>query len=476
MGQFFKTLSLTPKGIRHKLIVAFSLMSLIPMFVIGYLIAYYILPKIDTFWEIYLVFIITVFLMGMGFYLAKKIIYPIVEIAAHAKGIADGTFGEDLDIKEEDEIGELSVSLNRLSTRLKESMSQLRSYGEKIKQINMEINKKVFALSSLLQIGNLITTGTNLTEVFDLIVGKLSQLEQGGAAFLMFLDEESGELIMRAQANIEHKGVARVKIKTGEQPLGKVFSDNKLLIIDAQKGQQLVDENLKKILQTKNIVVLPITSSGKVIAILGTGNNVANFLFTDDVIELIGVFAKQVAVAVENDMLMSKTEELSVRDKLTGLYNEGYIRNRLDEEIKRAISYQRPCSFIIFEVNNFQRYQRVFGEIDAQKALKKIAQTLKMSTSEIDKTARFSDNRFAVLLPEKNKQQSLDLAENIKKEIERFASKKQTEPDVSVSLSISAGISAVPIDGTTALELINKALNYIEQLKGEEGKNKTIVS
>lgn len=471
MGQFFKTLSLAPKGIRHKLIVAFSLMSLIPMFVIGYLIAYYILPKIDTFWEIYLVFIITVFLMGMGFYLAKKIIYPVVKIAAHAKGIADGTFGEDLDIKEEDEIGELSTSLNRLSARLKESMSQLRSYGEKIKQINMEINKKVFALSSLLQIGNLITTGANLTEVFDLIVGKLSQLEQGGAAFLMFLDEELGELIMRAQANIEREGInVEVKIKTGEGPLGKVFSNNKLLIIDAQKGQQLVDENLKKILQTKNIVVLPITSSGKVIGILGTGNNVTNFLFTDDLIELIGVFAKQVAVAVENDILMSKTEELNVRDKLTGLYNEGYIRNRLDEEIKRAISYQRPCSFIIFEVNNFQRYQRVFGEIDAQKALKKIAQTLKMSTREIDKAARFSDNQFAVLLPEKNKQQSLNLAENIKKEIERFASKKQTEPDTSVSLSMSAGISAVPIDGTTALELINKALNYIEQLKGKKAE------
>jgi diguanylate cyclase (GGDEF)-like protein len=470
MGQFFKTLSLAPKGIRHKLIVAFSLMSLIPMFVIGYLIAYYILPKIDTFWEIYLVFIITVFLMGMGFYLAKKIIYPIIEIAAHAKGIADGTFAEDLDIKEEDEIGELGVSLNRLSARLKESMSQLRSYGEQVKQINMEINKKVFALSSLLQIGNLITTGTNLTEVFDLIVGKLSQLEQEGAAFLMFLDEESGELIMRAQANIEREGVSEVKIKTGEGPLGKVFSNNKLLIIDAQKGQQLVDENLKKILQTKNIAVLPITSSGKVIAILGTGNNVANFLFTDDVIELIGVFAKQVAVAVENDILMSRTEELNLRDELTGLYNESYIRNRLDEEIKRAISYQRPCSFIIFEVNNFQRYQRVFGEIDAQKALKKIAQTLKMSTSEIDKAARFSDNQFAVLLPEKNKQQSLNLAENIKKEIERFASKKQTEPDASVSLSISVGISAVPIDGTTALELINKALNYIEQLKGRKAE------
>lgn len=474
MRQIFKTLSLAPRSIRQKLIVAFALMSLIPMFVCGYLIAYYILPKIDTFWDVYLIFIITIILMLMGFYLAKKIIYPIVEITAHAKGIADGVFAEDLNIKEEDEIGQLSGSLNRLSTRLKKNMTELHSYGEKIKQINMEINKKVFALSSLLQIGNLITTNSSLDEVFGLIVGKLSQLEQGGAAFLMFLDEESGELIMRAQANIEGKQVKEVKIKVGRGPLGNVFSNNKPLIIDAQKGRQLVDENLNKILQTKNIAVLPIVSFGKVIAILGTGNDAENFLFTDDAIELIGVFVKQVAVAVENDLLLSKTQELSVRDELTGLYNESYIRNRLDEEIKRAISYQRPCSLIIFELDNFQRYQTVYGEIDAGKLLKRIAQTLKESTSEVDKAARFSDNRFAVVLPEKNKQQSLNLAENIKKEVKRFAS-KEVRSGVTISLGLNVGTSTTPIDGTTALELINKALYCIEQIEGKRD-NKTVRS
>ena len=35
--------------------------------------------------------------------------------------------------------------------------------------------------------------------------------------------------------------------------------------------------------------------------------------------------------------LLEKVEKLSLRDKLTGLYNASYIRERMDEEIQRAV-------------------------------------------------------------------------------------------------------------------------------------------
>lgn len=474
MKNFFKTLSLAPRGIKHKLTVAFALMSVIPMLVCGYLIIYYIFPIMKDFGDISLVFVITIFLVLLGFYLAKKIIYPVVDISAHVKGIAEGKLDKELKLTEEDEIGELSGSLNQLSATLKENMSRLHSYGEKIKQINMEINRKVFALSSLLQINNLITTTCSLDEVLQLIVERVSQLETQGPTFLMLLDEESRQLSMRVQKNMESEQIRQIRIKIGQGLLGKVLSTNCPLIIDAQKRLHAIDKDLKKILPTKNIAVLPVTSSGKVIGILGTGNNIETFLFSDDEIELIGVFTKQVTVAVENDILLRKTEELNVRDELTGLYNESYIRSRLDEEIKRAVSYQRPCSFIIFEIGNFKQYRDALGAIVAERALKKIAQTLKVSTTDIDKVARFSDHQFAVILPEKNKRQCLKLAENIKKEIERFAlQQKQAEP--SIALIFSVGISATPIDGITSVELINRALSYIEKAKGE-GTNKIVTS
>lgn len=468
MEQSFKSLSLARRSIRHKLTAAFALMSVIPMLVCGYLIIYYIFPMVKSLRDISLIFAITVFITLLGFYLAKKIIYPVVEIAAAAKGIAEGKLDGEVSVKAEDEIGELSGSLNQLSTRLKENMTELHSYGEKIKEINMEINKKVFALSGLLQIGNLMTTSAGLDEVFNLIVEKLSQLQDGGVAFLMFLDEASGELLTRAQANVEAGEISRLKIKIGQGPLGKIFSSATPLVMDRQNKLKVIDENLRKVLQAKNMALLPVISSGKIIGILGTGNNTEDFLFADDEIELIGVFAKQAAVAVENDILLRKTEELTLTDDLTRLYNESYIRGRLDEEIKRAIAYQRPCSFVIFEVDNFERYRDVLGEIAAEGALKKIAQTLKESASDIDKAARFSDHQFALLLPEKNKQQSLNVAENIRKEIERY-NLRQNKLKTSVSLTLSAGISAAPADGMTAVELINKALHYAQKPEGKKG-------
>jgi diguanylate cyclase (GGDEF)-like protein len=436
-------------------------MSLIPMFVFGFYLYYYIMPTVSTFGQIFSVFVITIFLMVLGFYLAKEIIYPIMQIATHARGIAEGEVSGELDIKREDELGQLSHSLNRLSARLKENMSELHSYGEKIKQINMEINRKVFALSSLLQIGNLITTASSLDEVLKLIVEKLSQLEKGGATFLALQDKRHGPLSIPAYINMEGEQVSQIKIKAGQGPLGKIFASVQPLIIDTQKRPALLDDNLKKITQVaSNIVAVPVTSSGKTIGILATGNSNKNYIFLDDEVELIGVFAKQVAVAVENDMLLRKTEELSVLDELTGLYNENYMRSRLDEEIKRAVAYQRPCSYVILELNNFKKYRQAYGEEDYREDLKRIALTLKGSTTEIDKVGRLTDHSFALILPEKTKTKSKELVDSIRKKIEDSVfSRRPVKPDLALTLGM--GITSTPIDGSTAVELINQATNSI---------------
>jgi len=417
---------------------------------------------IKSFWDISLIFGITFFLILLGFYLARKIIYPIVEITAHAKDIAEGRLDESLNIGGEDELGELSSSLNNLSGRLKENMTELHSYGEKIKQINMEINKKVFALSTLLQIGTLITATTDLDEIFSLTTEKLAQLETGGAAFLMLPGKEKGTLTMRAQVNIDEDKAASYKVKVGQGAAGVVVRSGRPFIVDADNKPKVVDEELKEILATENLAILPVTCAGKIVGVLGTGNNLDNFSFSDDEIELIGVFAKQVAVALENDTLIRRTQQLTVRDELTGLYNESYIRSRLDEEIKRAISYQRPCSLVILEIEHFSQYHSVLGDIGVEKVLKKIAHIIKEGTTDVDKIARFSDHQFALVMPEKNKKQALNIMKNLKEEIERFGV-KQGKLEPAASLTIAASATSTPIDGTTSVELVNQALRGIKR-------------
>ena len=91
---------------------------------------------------------------------------------------------------------------------------------------------------------------------------------------------------------------------------------------------------------------------------------------------------------------------------LTGLYNERYVRHHLDEEIKRAIIYQRPCGFVLARIQNFTSYQKLYGQVASEAVFKKIASSLSASFSGIEKVGRFADYDFAVILPEKNKRQA----------------------------------------------------------------------
>ena len=62
--------------------------------------------------------------MISGFFLAKRIVLPVIKISAHAKGIADGQVDKKIEIAREDEIGELGSTLNQLSGKLKEKMNE----------------------------------------------------------------------------------------------------------------------------------------------------------------------------------------------------------------------------------------------------------------------------------------------------------------------------------------------------------------
>ncbi|MEK6715600.1 MAG: diguanylate cyclase [Candidatus Omnitrophota bacterium] len=156
----------------------------------------------------------------------------------------------------------------------------------------------------------------------------------------------------------------------------------------------------------------------------------------------------------ELDTLMQKVKNLEVRDALTGLYNESFIKTRLDEEIKRAIMYQRPCAFIIFSVDRYKELCQDLSLPEIELIFKRIAIILKESITDIDKAARLGEREFALLLPEKNKKQAQNIAEVIKKRIEEIF---RAEPDKHKRITISLGVAENPIDGVNTSELISKA-------------------
>ncbi|MDO8603400.1 MAG: diguanylate cyclase [Candidatus Omnitrophota bacterium] len=454
MLKLAKDISMVPKGLRYKTMIGFSLMSLIPIMVCAWIVITYIFPNINLFFGLSLsnisfILVICIIISMLGLYITKEMIDPVIKMAGDAKIIAEGGAINIIDINREDEVGDLSKSLNIMTQKIKDNMEELKTYGEKTKLINIEINKKVIALSGLLQIGNVISSSKELKNTLDFITQKVSDVEYNSVSVLLLAEDGANEYSLASSCNLEEGKALGEKVKQSE----------------------VSHDCLMNRFGLKNIVSIPVTVVGKLCGMLVVGNNEKDFIFADDEKELLKVFAKQISIAVENDMLIKKSKELTTKDEMTSLYNYSYMKPRLDEEIKRALLYQRPCGYLLVDMDNFKDFSAANGQGKAEALLKEAGAILKSSVMEIDRVGRLRDDKFGIILPEKNKRQAAHVAEEIRKKIEDGLGRLARADK---KLTVSVGVSENPIDGSTAEELMEKAERLVRNAKAL-GKNRVAV-
>ena len=443
-----KIASLFSQSIRYRLLIAVCLMSIIPILVfLNYIFPSLLVSFVSRPYFPLVIFVIAVIVL-LGFMVVKQIVDPVIRLSKDAKLIADGDVERRIEIKSEDEIGQLGLALNQLTAKIKGNMDELENYGSKTAQINLDIQERIVAMSGLLQISGLISSQVKLDDILNLCAEEVNGIAGSVCGFILFL--ENGRFNLRASEGLDIEKGKEISLSEHNECAGHIFKKHGLTVIDA-KSPDAFCQGLLGVLDIRNLLCVPIFSRGKPIAILGIGNNTSDFSYSPGDRELLDIFGKQVTIAIENDILARRVEKLEIRDMLTGLYNEQYLRSRLDEEIKRAIMYQRPCGVILVKINNFSAYQNRYGQIACETALKKVASCLGSSLTNVERIARFADYEFAIVLPEKNKRSCEKTAEELKQKVEYLF---KDEPQADKRLSIAVAVAENPLDGVSAQELI----------------------
>lgn len=471
MNKKIDHLSLNSRSIRQKMIIAFQLMSILPFLVCAYLVSNYILPKFGFKIDILASLLISIFVAIVGLLVIKEVFDRLTLMTKEARVMASGDISHKLEIQNNDEVGELGNVLNQLTNRIRGNMDELKTYSEKTAEINLEIQKKIVVLSNLLQVSSLISQEEKFENILKIAVEKSRLLANSDTAFLLFKEDGKESFLVKVADGEGSHYLVTVKVDSSEDLYTQVFNLNKLLILDKQNlvNSQLGADFFAKF-QIKNCLAMPIFLRDKVKAVLGVANSRENFLYTKDDIELLDIFSKQIAIAIENDILAHRVEKLETKDILTGLYNKNFIANRLQEEIKRAIVYQRPCSFVVFDIDNFKSYREKLGLISAEMALKKIAVLISECITEVDRVGRTGDDEFSLILPERNKRQGKEVAEQICKKIQAAF---PVDADSDKGITMSAGVAENPLDGVNAQQLTQKAEELLKKAK-IAGKNRVV--
>ena len=86
-------------------------------------------------------------------------------------------------------------------------------------------------------------------------------------------------------------------------------------------------------------------------------------------------------------------------DDLTGLYSRHGMNSDFKRQIMRCNMDHEPSTLLLLEIDHFQQFNKVYGNLGADQALRNTAQNILDSMRPRDRAARYSNERFAVLLP-----------------------------------------------------------------------------
>lgn len=121
----------------------------------------------------------------------------------------------------------------------------------------------------------------------------------------------------------------------------------------------------------------------------------------------------------EQKRLEEELKEMSIKDSLTGLYNQRYFYDRLEAEIERARRQGHPLSLLLFDIDQFKSYNDSHGHLEGDYVLQEIGKVVLECTREhVDIGFRYGGDEFTVILPEASEQQALLIAERIRTSFE----------------------------------------------------------
>lgn len=464
-----KILSLGKKSLRYKLLIAFSIMSIIPLLIITYFVTNYVFE--DNAGDMFQVSAIVLFCMWLiwaGYIMVKEIINPIIDLAVETKMIADGSVDSKILLRRDDELGEIATAVNTMTGKMRGYIGELQEYSKKTASLNVRIHRKVLTLTNLMRLGDIISSGAGFEEISNFAAERLAGELYGGFCAI-FIKEAIKKYGLKSFMDNSGTNV-NIHDFEGELPeIERLFAKNEWLVVDADPLRKPWQQELRQKFEQMNVIMFPMKIKSNVVGVIVLGNFEEGVKFDPEDIEVMRAFENELILGYQSSQTIDKISSLEVVDSLTGLYSFNYIKERLEDEINRAVFYQRPCSFLMINIDNYKDYVTANGVKKGETLLKYVAKLLSEARPPVGKVARLDNDEFGMLVPEMNKREIIELGEKIRSKVEEMEFSKELKGKITVSI----GAGENPIDGATATAIVSSARRFLLKAR-EEGGNRVI--
>lgn len=242
------------------------------------------------------------------------------------------------------------------------------------------------------------------------------------------------------QKLLRYEGFEVITATTGEEGLEKTIKEKPdIILLDINLPGMNGTEVLKRIKEFNPIqCVVMLTAYATVDnAIQSLKEGASDFIkkpFENEyLIHVINKTLEKCFTLREKEKLEEEVRRLSISDDLTGLYNHRHFFKTLESELIRARRQKTSLSLLMFDVDNFKKYNDFYGHLEGDRVLKKVGEIIRHSIrNNVDSGYRYGGDEFAALLIGTSMDQALTIAERIRTSIEQSEFKM-----ITVSIGIS---------------------------------------
>ena len=225
--------------------------------------------------------------------------------------------------------------------------------------------------------------------------------------------------------------------------------------------------NFLKEAKMKSYILVPLLSKhthfGSLI-VFSSRENISN-----SELNFLGLFAKQIELAITIADLFQAVKEQAITDGMTGLYNRRYFEEYIKKEAIRAMRQNQKFTVIGLDLDHLKQINDTYGHNYGDIAIKTIAEVLKSNARSIDIAARMGGEEFNLILPGVDIEGGCIAAERIRKAIESVELEKIGH------ITASLGIATYPDQSDDLEELLELTDQAMYESK-RNGRNRVTIA
>jgi GAF domain-containing protein/FixJ family two-component response regulator len=223
---------------------------------------------------------------------------------------------------------------------------------EELMRANKQLEQRVRELTTLYDVTQAMTSLLDLETLLSRVVEASVFLTRADEAILFLIDEETGELYLRAAKGVGEEFAHELRLRADDSLIGRVARTGEPLRIASPEAR--LDLKVKTGYMVNSLLYVPLRLRGEIRGVLGVSNRVSDRAFTAADQHRLNLLADQAVIALENThlyeneqrraALLAMTSHLCQR--ITSILNVDALLSEVVELLKQNFGYSYAQIFL----------------------------------------------------------------------------------------------------------------------------------